>query len=651
LKKHDDIKKISKLYKLVFPIVGFFAAVWFLIRVIPKPSRAAYPCMRAAYPFASAFVIYLFGLSTSLFAMTRIKIYWKNARYWAMAVSLLIAIAGGVILIQQDKPPIYANSNYLDIPNSPMGIARGIFPGKVIWNRNPDATNENCGNSSFGDAYYLPKNTNMDVVDKMVRNSLLNLTGKSTIRDAWDTLFIYFNLRKGKGSIGYKPGEKIFIKTNGIGSTVVDSSNHNITDLTSYVEARTSPQPVLALLRGLINDYGIPQENISVGDPQRDIQNEYWDIWHSEFPNVKYICHKGGQGRTLALKGTKPSVYYSDKGAVLRSGSWSDMSQGNAIYQDTLYSVIEQADYLIYVGAFKVHERAGVTLIGKCDFGAHVRSNAMHLHMGLVNPDGFSPSGNKNSRFGYQKYRILVDLMGHKKLGGNALLYIVDGLWGSNGANLKPVKFKIAPFNNDWPSSIFMSQDPIALESVCIDLLKTEFTSDKHAETYPQMEGVDDHLHQAADSMNWPQGIRYDPENDGTVIGSLGVHEHWNNSIDMQYSRNLGTGKGIELVKILNLSSIGEPGKILPNTFILHQNYPNPFNPSTEINYQIPISCNVIIKLYDALGKEISTLVNGNHHPGNYRVLLNGSNLPNGIYFYRLKAEKFTETKKLVILK
>jgi uncharacterized Fe-S center protein len=57
------------------------------------------------------------------------------------------------------------------------------------------------------------------------------------------------------------------------------------------------------------------------------------------------------------------------------------------------------------------------------------------------------------------------------------------------GANLKPVKFKMAPFNNDWPSSIFISQDPIALESVCYDILKAEFTSDKHAETYPQMEG------------------------------------------------------------------------------------------------------------------------------------------------------------------
>jgi hypothetical protein len=646
------LKNRSKLYKLVFPIIGVVASLWFLIRVIPKPSRATYPCMRVAYPLASAFVIYLLGLATSAFAITRLKIYWKHSRYWAMAGFFIIAIVAGFVSFQADQSPIYANSSFLDTANAPIGVAKGIFPGRVVWSRNPDATNENCSNNQFGDAYYLSKNTNMAIVNGMVQSSILNLTGKSSIREAWDTLFVYFNIKKGKGAVGYQSGEKIFIKTNGIGSTVVDSSNHNIIDLTSYVEARTSPQPVLAILRKLINDCGIPQENISVGDPQRDCQNEYWDIWHTEFPNVKYICYKGGQGRIKSVKGAAASVFYSDKGAVLRSGSWSDMSVGKPEYKDTLYTVIEQADYLIYVGAFKVHERAGMTLIGKCNFGSHTRINAMHLHMGLVNPDGFSPAGNKNSRFGYNKYRVLVDLMGHKKLGGNAMLFVVDGLWGGAGANLKPVKFKMAPFNNDWPSSIFMSQDPIALESVCYDILKAEFTSDKHAETYPQMEGVDDHLHQAADSSNWPTGIRYDPENDATVIGSLGVHEHWDNATDQKYSRDLGIGTGIELVKIQNLTSVDQSASsIQPNAFILEQNYPNPFNPTTNIEFRIAKLGFVTLKVYDILGREIATLFEGIRQPGNYEVTFDGSKLANGEYFYKLQTEKFTSIKKMLLLK
>ena len=64
------------------------------------------------------------------------------------------------------------------------------------------------------------------------------------------------------------------------------------------------------------------------------------------------------------------------------------------------------------------------------------------------------------------------------------------------------------------------------------------------------MSGVDDYLHQAADPNNWPADINYDPENDGTLIGSLGVHEHWNDANNKQYTRNLDpvNGKGIELV-------------------------------------------------------------------------------------------------------
>ena len=66
----------------------------------------------------------------------------------------------------------------------------------------------------------------------------------------------------------------------------------------------------------------------------------------------------------------------------------------------------------------------------------------------------------------------------------------------------------------------------------------------------PSVNGVDDYMHQAADPANWPAGIIYDPDNSGKPMTSLGVHEHWNNAESKQYSRNLGTGNGIELVSI-----------------------------------------------------------------------------------------------------
>ncbi len=99
----------------------------------------------------------------------------------------------------------------------------------------------------------------------------------------------------------------------------------------------------------------------------------------------------------------------------------------------------------------------------------------------------------------------------------------------------------------------FLSIDPVAIESVCLDFLRTEYNGPTLAECRPNWFGVDDYLHQAADSSRWPSNIRYDPDNDGVLIASLGVHEHWNDCQHKQYSRNLGTGKGIELFKAHDL--------------------------------------------------------------------------------------------------
>ena len=86
-------------------------------------------------------------------------------------------------------------------------------------------------------------------------------------------------------------------------------------------------------------------------------------------------------------------------------------------------------------------------------------------------------------------------------------------------------------------------------------------------------------------------------------------------------------------------------------SFQLSQNYPNPFNPSTKIKYSIPQSSNVIIKVFDVLGNEIETIVNEEKSAGEYEVEFNAVNLPSGIYFYKLHAGNFVETKKMILLK
>jgi photosystem II stability/assembly factor-like uncharacterized protein len=87
------------------------------------------------------------------------------------------------------------------------------------------------------------------------------------------------------------------------------------------------------------------------------------------------------------------------------------------------------------------------------------------------------------------------------------------------------------------------------------------------------------------------------------------------------------------------------------NEFLLSQNYPNPFNPSTSLQYAIGSRQFVTIKVYDILGREVATLVNEEKPVGKYEVEFNAVNLPSGIYFYQLKADEYSDTKKMILLK
>ncbi len=94
------------------------------------------------------------------------------------------------------------------------------------------------------------------------------------------------------------------------------------------------------------------------------------------------------------------------------------------------------------------------------------------------------------------------------------------------------------------------------------------------------------------------------------------------------------------------------PGKnINPDYYVLFQNYPNPFNLTTTINYSIPKTSFVTIKVYDVLGREVSTLVNEEKQPGNYKIKFDGINFSSGIYFYQMNAGDYVDVKKFVLIK
>jgi len=121
-----------------------------------------------------------------------------------------------------------------------------------------------------------------------------------------------------------------------------------------------------------------------------------------------------------------------------------------------------------------------------------------------------------------------------------------------------------------------------------------------------------------------------------------------------------GTIQGFANVSVSNTYSLTEGGVLVgvnqtgtefPKDFLLGQNYPNPFNPGTVISFQLAVNSFTTIKIYDALGREIQTLVDEELQAGTYEVNFEGPNLPSGVYFYKLEAENFTDTKKMILVK
>ena len=122
----------------------------------------------------------------------------------------------------------------------------------------------------------------------------------------------------------------------------------------------------------------------------------------------------------------------------------------------------------------------------------------------------------------------------------------------------------------------------------------------------------------------------------GNALGAT----HVNYPVNVMFLRVPSTLTGVREV----------PGG-LPQAYALDQNYPNPFNPTTNIRYSIPSASFVTLKVYDVLGREVATLVNGEQVPGNYVADFDATDLANGSYFYTIKAGAFTETKKMLIVK
>lgn len=113
----------------------------------------------------------------------------------------------------------------------------------------------------------------------------------------------------------------------------------------------------------------------------------------------------------------------------------------------------------------------------------------------------------------------------------------------------------------------------------------------------------------------------------------------------------LATSNGIYERNISELTGITQVSSEIPGKFSLEQNYPNPFNPETKIKFSIAAKNNIKISVFDVTGKEISVLIDSQLEPGTYEINFDASALTSGIYFYRLEADNFSETKRMILVK
>lgn len=404
-------------------------------------------------------------------------------------------------------------------PNQPIGEGKGIFPGRVVWTMDPEVSKWD----GYTGKWWDEGNIDLPLLENMYEKSICALAGSDNVRKAWEKIFKYHKKTHGRGNRGYRQGETIAVKIN-LNNTFGTGDDDNDID--------QSPQATIALLHQLTEKAGVPQNCIviydaTIGWKPRAIPDRLYKPIHKLFPKVRWMSAEGSEGVEPA-DWVDNSISYTD----------STVSLGTVLPR-----AVVDADYLINAALLKGHEITGVTLCAKNHFGSIPFPARMH--------GSTTVSQMKGTEGDYSAY---VDLMGSPNLGKKTLLYIVDGLYGmqTNVGPPKPDRDKWKTLGNRWSSSLFMSLDPVAIESVCLDFLYAEFGNDLGFSGAPQFPkgsslNCDNYLKEAAKGKNDRMG---DYRPNGVKTGSLGVFEHWNNPHDRQYSRNLGKREGIELITI-----------------------------------------------------------------------------------------------------
>ena len=378
-------------------------------------------------------------------------------------------------------------------PNEPIGEGRGIHPARVAWIHSPGVANWDGKTGLWVDDRW----NDQARADRMITEAVVQLTGENNAKKAWNALFRYFNKEHGRGARGYKKGETIAVKLN---------LNNAITHRDT-IELNSSPFVTLALVRSMVHDAGIRQQDIILCEPSRAITDSIYCKIHREFPQVRFVDNIGGDGREKCEYYPEQIVYSQENGKMARG----------------LAKCIVDADYLINSALLKTHSGPGVTLTGKNWYGA--------TDINLLWRQNAHNNVSQDKRHGKPGYKTFVDFMAHKHLGQKTLLFLIDGTYGSRDVNGAPnPKWMKEPFNGDWACSVILSQDELACDAVAMDIIIGEWPE------FGSLNYCDEYLREAASIPNAPSGTVY--KQDGKPLERpLGLFEHWNNAKERKYTK------------------------------------------------------------------------------------------------------------------
>jgi len=247
---------------------GLAACVWYLFRVIPKPSRAAYPCLRAAAPLRIGFLAYCAALAGYAFSFAKAKSLLRAKRHsWAGLFFVVFVFIGS------DARVSFAAS----------GTPKGIFPGRVAWVYNTNAALW-TGAGNYWDTAVNPQVE----YNKSFTAGIAALSGGTNDADSWDKIFRWFNNAHGRAGAGYQAGDMIAIKINQNNSAAPAADHGNAMN--------ANPQTCVAVVTSLVNA-GVPQADIWIGDPSRAVTDNIFNALTNAFPNVNVVDYFGNNGR------------------------------------------------------------------------------------------------------------------------------------------------------------------------------------------------------------------------------------------------------------------------------------------------------------------------------------------------------------------